>query len=480
MRNIRYIGNSAVNKAFYLQTGIIWTPGKVDTVLDDKTAAEMLMYTDVFEDAGDSFAVNSGAMSLDPTAGLLLGGAAPTEQQRAAVLAGIDGQKAMLRLGRAAIAAELRNPSEEEVSSAVTVTGGAFTAHLATTVALGTNTTLFRTGGGVPATAPDAATYSLKSVSGATNIGVTGAISTADYVEFFTTANQVLFRFFVSSGLTNARFRVSIDGKYTTKASRQLVPFTGAATGAAQFVLLDFTSHGGGGIKRRIRFERCGDINFGTISYDAGTIWAPSDSPPQVCFVGDSYFAWGAGNTSPSSPLDSVAYLAANKLGCSPTIAAIGGTGYTNNATTMYKYADPQRLADLSLRAFDAYVVSGGLNDAAGSAATITAEATKIIEEIRRVRPYAPVFFTGVFQSAAVLSPLTVTEIENAVKQAVTNTTHDGIYFIPVVTDVLGPWITAGNYAAFIHSDNSHAKPVVGEEYLAGRLAEAIKSVLLD
>lgn len=91
MRNIRYIGNSAVNKAYYQQTGIIWTPGKVDTVLDDKVAAEMLLHPDVFEDAGDSTAVPDGAdnaLALTDT-GLTKGGLALTSSQAAVMRAGL-------------------------------------------------------------------------------------------------------------------------------------------------------------------------------------------------------------------------------------------------------------------------------------------------------------------------------------------------------------------------------------------------------
>lgn len=92
MRNIKYIGTKATEDAFFDRTQIIWTPGKIDTVLDEAVATEMLRFAE-FEDAGDAVAgagVAVGALALDPTAGLLLGGAAPNAQQRAAVRAGID------------------------------------------------------------------------------------------------------------------------------------------------------------------------------------------------------------------------------------------------------------------------------------------------------------------------------------------------------------------------------------------------------
>lgn len=91
MRNIKYIGTKATEDAFFDRTQIIWTPGKIDTVLDEAVATEMLRFAE-FEDAGDAVAgagVAVGALALDPTAGLQIGGAAPNEQQLAAVRAGI-------------------------------------------------------------------------------------------------------------------------------------------------------------------------------------------------------------------------------------------------------------------------------------------------------------------------------------------------------------------------------------------------------
>lgn len=91
MRNIKYIGTKPTEDAFFDRTQIIWTPGKIDTVLDDAVATEMLRFAE-FEDAGDSRAF-VGSVSLDPTTGAMqIGGAAPTSAQRASVRAGIGGQ----------------------------------------------------------------------------------------------------------------------------------------------------------------------------------------------------------------------------------------------------------------------------------------------------------------------------------------------------------------------------------------------------
>lgn len=54
MQNIRYIGSKAREDAYSDRTGIVWTPGMVETVQDELVAMEMIRHVDVFEDAGDA------------------------------------------------------------------------------------------------------------------------------------------------------------------------------------------------------------------------------------------------------------------------------------------------------------------------------------------------------------------------------------------------------------------------------------------
>jgi glycerophosphoryl diester phosphodiesterase len=68
MRNIKYIGTKPESNAFFSETGIVWTPGKVDTVLDDTVAARMLKHPDVFQDEGDTSL--GGVVTVDPVTGV--------------------------------------------------------------------------------------------------------------------------------------------------------------------------------------------------------------------------------------------------------------------------------------------------------------------------------------------------------------------------------------------------------------------------
>lgn len=88
MRNIKYIGAKPTEDAFFDRTQIIWTPGKVDTVLDDALATEMLRFAE-FEDAGDSQAVVNG-ITLDTITNEVKVGNSPLDAgQKAAFRAGM-------------------------------------------------------------------------------------------------------------------------------------------------------------------------------------------------------------------------------------------------------------------------------------------------------------------------------------------------------------------------------------------------------
>ncbi|MBQ0917446.1 SGNH/GDSL hydrolase family protein [Hydrogenophaga aromaticivorans] len=92
MRNIKYIGTKATEDAFFDRTQIIWTPGKIDTVLDEAVATEMLRFAE-FEDAGDAVGgagVAVGAVALTPT-GLAIGGVKPTSAQKTQINAVLSG-----------------------------------------------------------------------------------------------------------------------------------------------------------------------------------------------------------------------------------------------------------------------------------------------------------------------------------------------------------------------------------------------------
>jgi len=130
MKNIRYIGRDPICKAFARQTGITWTTGMVDTVLDDRVAAQMLKYTAVFEDAGDAM----GAMTplgVGPD-GLTAGGNSLTPSQAAQVRmgAGIDQPSISLDLlsGRSSVLALIGDSTGNETTEHLYLTAQAIAA----------------------------------------------------------------------------------------------------------------------------------------------------------------------------------------------------------------------------------------------------------------------------------------------------------------------------------------------------------------
>ncbi len=83
IRTLTYVGPKATEDAYFDRTGVIWTPGKSAAVLDEFTANEMLDYPNLWKETRDVV-----ALTLDPSAGLLSGGAALTPSQAEQALAG--------------------------------------------------------------------------------------------------------------------------------------------------------------------------------------------------------------------------------------------------------------------------------------------------------------------------------------------------------------------------------------------------------
>jgi uncharacterized UPF0146 family protein len=88
MRNIKYIGTKPIANAFFDRTGIVWTPGMVETVLDDVVALQMLKHPDVFEDAGDVSLAGEVGLYGDV---LKVGGVAATAAQKSAFVDALGG-----------------------------------------------------------------------------------------------------------------------------------------------------------------------------------------------------------------------------------------------------------------------------------------------------------------------------------------------------------------------------------------------------
>lgn len=360
-------------------------------------------------------------------------------------------------------------------NKAVALTSGLWVADLANVINPHLNLDKINIEGG--AYIVDGTNLALKSATvGFSNIGVTEAYSTLNALEFYTNAVQLMFRFFSPQ---NNAVKIYIDGHPVVKALKRVVDYSGQAIGATSFIQLDWTSFGGSENRLiRIEYDATSVIRLST---DAGkTIWAPYDSRPKFCFFGDSFFALGAGqlHSTPTFFVDNIAARVAKNLGAKCTASAVGGTGFGNNGGTNFNYAHPKRLADLSLQAFDAIIISGGTNDSsAENFSNVRLNCRALLTEARSAMPSSPIVLCGVI-NGEVSGTNSMSAIENKIKQAFDDFDDGNALFVAMTNDPDGAWINSANKSKYIAADNTHCLPNIGEEYISSRLTEKIYSFL--
>jgi lysophospholipase L1-like esterase len=123
---------------------------------------------------------------------------------------------------------------------------------------------------------------------------------------------------------------------------------------------------------------------------------------PRALFFGDSLMA-GTG-AEPRRPVQ--ALEASRLLGWSPTVDAVGGTGFTTGGTRGRPYPDRLRTSRLLDQRFDVVVLEGGTNDAHhGSVQRLRQSAGHALDVLRRRQATARVIVLGAFTPAGPPSP---------------------------------------------------------------------------
>jgi hypothetical protein len=397
------------------------------------------------------------------------------------------GKSILGRLNRAATSARSRNVLNEQDTTACAVTGGLWVADLANVVQLSTNRSRFLTEGGVFVDNGNALEYPLKSATvGMGNIqNAVGAFCLRNAISFVTSASKVQMKSYIGGGDTqfsNIRIKVEVaaarGANLAGKVGSKALALTGRPAGDTNFILIDFSNYGGAGIDRLVTIDW---ENFlpANISYDTGYLAPPPTEKPRACFFGDSHFANGAGYAKGTNLISNIASRIGDQLGWAVTCCAVGGTGYTNNGGSNYTFNSPQRISDLSLQPFDVFVFAGGTNDGNSTALSIKTSALDLFRAARTARPGARIYAIGCWNAELFPGTLTQQQVEQAVKSAFDEFADGNSKFIPVSTDPSGPWITPANKAMYIDSDNTHARPQVGERYFADRVVQIIRDDLL-
>lgn len=181
--------------------------------------------------------------------------------------------------------------------------------------------------------------------------------------------------------------------------------------------------------------------------------------------IGDS---WAAGLYA--DPTQTFVQVAAAALGWSVDVNAVSGTGYLNEAGGS-EQSYPERAADIPKgTTADVVLVQGGSNDHDDSLSAIAAAETRTIATLRRIFPTARIVLLGPGPDPA---PVTAAQI--AIDDTLERTAEaHSVAYISMLDE---RWITDQNVNSVI-DPSTHHPTVVGDAYLGGRLADALKLAL--
>ncbi|KAF0646606.1 MULTISPECIES: SGNH/GDSL hydrolase family protein [Streptomyces] len=290
-------------------------------------------------------------------------------------------------------------------------------------------------------------------------------------LEFSTDAAVFQLRF---QHQTAAMYRLSIDGR---KATELMQPVGGTTAGSGHMMTVDL----GSSAPRRIRFD-FSTVPFGGIYLPpSATMWSSPLQGGRFMVLGDSISDGSAQNTGGGA---GTWFARAARLLGAPDAweQGRGGTGYT--AAGSFATFGTRAAADVIAWAPTRLVIWGGYNDNTGSQSAIATAAADLYVQIRAGLPDCEVYVIGCWAPTG--SPgASITNTDTTLRTAaaaagypfispVTGSVYDATGAL-VVTH--GPWITAGNAAAYIGGDGVHPTDA-GHVYLSRRIVAAVRELM--
>lgn len=311
-------------------------------------------------------------------------------------------------------------------------------------------------------------------INGLTGSGNTALANPETKISFYTDAPK-----FVIDDCMNAP-SILVDG---VQALYGRVPST--FSGGHCYTQVDFSSSGG----RRTRLidlywtSGGGVVTLGTVWVDpVSKVWAPNvPASITACWFGDSTIA--GGNAQPIGGFDWLPDRTAAMLGWTGgRNFGIGGTGYTASWTYL------QHISDLTTYGpCDAVVFWGMINDGTTAPAVEQAKVLATLQAARAQVPTAPIFVFGAYPAATGPSA-SMTNMETAASAAVNQFGDPNTFFLPVISDSGGSWISGtgkvtaptgtGNADFCASSDGTHPTDNCIVNLLALRIASAIKGAI--
>lgn len=201
--------------------------------------------------------------------------------------------------------------------------------------------------------------------------------------------------------------------------------------------------------------------------------------------LGNTVFGYG---TNPAPGVDAFPQYVADHLGCDLRLFASGGSGYCATGSQEI-FSDRVALAAASMAAAgvspSVVVFAGGVNDSAFSAAAIQAGAEAAIAAAKAEWPLATIVTLGSWASNNTTSQANSVTAEVAIFNAAQAA---GALTVPVMTDVLGAWITGtGNASSptgtgtadllFNSGDSTHWN-TTGHQIMGHKVAHALAGAL--
>ncbi|WP_228981309.1 GDSL-type esterase/lipase family protein [Streptomyces sp. DH12] len=290
-------------------------------------------------------------------------------------------------------------------------------------------------------------------------------------LEFFTDAAVFQLRFQHQNA---AMYRLSIDGR---KVTDLMQPVGGTTAGSGHMMTVDL----GSAAPRRIRFD-FSTVPFGGIYLPpTATMWSSPLPGGRFMVLGDSISDGSAQNTGGGA--GTWFARAARLLGAADAWEqGRGGTGYiTAGAFATFGTRAP---ADVIAWTPTRLVIWGGYNDNTGSQSAISTAAAALYGQLRSGLPDCEVYVLGCWSptgspGASITNTDTTLRIAAAAAgypfvSPVTGSVYDSAGAL-VVTH--GPWITAGNAAAYVGADGVHPTDA-GHVYLSRRIVAAIRELM--
>lgn len=286
-------------------------------------------------------------------------------------------------------------------------------------------------------------------------------------IEFMVDCSAIEFK--IMAGGTSKGCQMVVDG---VRASATAFTMT-----ANNYMKFDFGGRRPDGQARRIQLA-CNSAYFAEIRLAVtDTLFPLAKAAPILCGIGDSYMI-GVGANSVTSAFDGWFPQLSRLLGyqCWPT-GAMSATGYATSSGAYGAYVS--RVQSVIDAKPDLVIVQGSINDP--TVASINGAAPGVLSALKAGLPNAAIVATGLLSFRP-----TTAQWADPGKNAAIKTAADALA-IPYIDTA--SWVTGsgnigsptgdGNADIYVNTDTAHPS-VAGHQYLAARLAGAIRAALPD